>query len=74
MKLSEIRDRTDLELRTLTRQLSEDLYHLRAQRATNQLENTNTIQLVKKDLARALTVMRARELGHEAAKKETETS
>jgi large subunit ribosomal protein L29 len=68
MKTAEIRDRTDGELRVLARQLNEDIYRLRAQRATNQLENTNAIHIAKKDLARVNTIVRARELGREVGK------
>jgi large subunit ribosomal protein L29 len=72
MKIFEIRERKDEELVTLSRQLHEDMYKLRVQKATNQLENTNTPRRTRKDLARVLTVLRARQLGVEAAeKKET---
>ncbi len=70
MKMHEIRERSDNELQTLSRQLQEDLYKLRVQKATNQLENTNAIGRTKKDLARVLTVIEARQRGVEA-KKET---
>jgi large subunit ribosomal protein L29 len=70
MRIAEIRDRSDGELRTLARQLSEDMYKLRAQRATNQLENTSAVRGLKKDLARVLTVTRARELKREDSKRD----
>ena len=41
MRIDEIRERTDEELATLSRQLQEDLYKLRVQKATNQLDDTN---------------------------------
>jgi large subunit ribosomal protein L29 len=69
MKIHEIRERADNELGTLTRQLQEDLYKLRVQKATNQLENTNTPGRTRKDLARVKTVLRARQLGREPSKK-----
>ncbi len=69
MKIHEIRERSDEELGTLSKQLHEDLYKLRVQKATNQLENTNTPGRARKDLARTLTVIRARQLGREATKK-----
>ena len=72
MKIYEIRERTDEELMTLARQLHEDLYKLRVQKATNQLENTNTPRRARKDLARVLSVIRARQMGIEKSqKKET---
>ena len=51
MKVEEIRQRTDEELTTLARQLAEDLYTLRVQRATNQLENTSSLRIKRRDLA-----------------------
>jgi len=72
MKIYEIRERSDEELMTLARQLHEDLYKLRVQKATNQLENTNTPRRARKDLARVLSVIRARQMGIEKSqKKET---
>lgn len=68
MKMSEIRERNDEELSTLLRQLQEDLYRLRVQRATNQLENTSGLNNMRKELARVQTVLQARKLGVEPAK------
>jgi len=70
MKVSEVRERTDEELLTLCRQLEEDLYKLRVQKATNQLEDTNVPRRVQKDLARVRTIINARKLGNEESKKE----
>jgi large subunit ribosomal protein L29 len=68
VKISEIRERTDEELRTLVKQLERDLYKLRVQKATNQLEDTGSVDRLRKDIARALTVLRARELQAQAVK------
>ena len=68
MKMSEIRERTDEELKTLSKQLGEDLYRARVQKATNQLENTGTLRELRRDLARVNTVYRARALGNEESK------
>ncbi|MCA9671274.1 MAG: 50S ribosomal protein L29 [Myxococcales bacterium] len=65
MKVEEIRQRTDEELTTLARQLAEDLYTLRVQRATNQLENTSSLRIKRRDLAKVKTVLRARLIGTE---------
>ncbi len=70
MKPAEIRERTDEELVTLSRQLEEDLYKLRVQKATNQLEDTNAPRRVQKDLARVKTILNARHKGFEETKKE----
>ena len=68
MNASEVRERSDEELRTLVRQLNEDLYKLNVQKATNQLEDTNATRRVRKDIARAETILRARALGLEVKK------
>ena len=68
MKVSEIRDRTDEELKTLGAQLQEDLYLQRVQKATNQLENTASLRRLRRDLARVKTVQQARVKGVEASK------
>ena len=65
MKVEEVRQRTDEELSTLVKQLGEDLYTLRVQRATNQLENTSAIRNKRRDLARVMTVLKARTKGIE---------
>ena len=69
MKLIEIRERTDEELKTLEAQLKEDLYGLRVQKSTNQLENTASLQVLRRDLARVKTVQSARASGIEESKK-----
>lgn len=68
MKVSEIRDRTDEELKTLDAQLQEDFYRQRVQKATNQLENTASLRRLRRDLARVKTVQQARAKGVEAPK------
>ena len=67
MKSSEIRERSDQELGTLIGQLQEDLFKLRVQRATNQLEDTSRLRQLRRDIARANTVLKARTLGLEQA-------
>ena len=49
--MSEIQERTDEELRTLTRQLGEDLYKLRVQKATNQLQDTGSVRRVRRGIS-----------------------
>ncbi len=68
MKIHEVRERSDEELCTLGRQLREDMYKLRVQKATNQLENTNSLRRTRKDLAMVSTVLRARQLKIEEKK------
>lgn len=40
-----------------------ELFNLRFQAATGQIENTGRIKVVKRDIARVMTVLRERELG-----------
>ena len=65
MKASELRDLTVEELQTKLTELKEELFNLRFQLAVNQLENSNRIGAVKKDIARVATVIRQRELAGE---------
>lgn len=57
MKISEIREMTSEQLDAKLKELKEELFNLRFQLAINQLENTNRIGEVKKDIARVLTVL-----------------
>ena len=53
--------------------LKEELFNLRFQHATGQLENTARLKAVKRDIARMYTVLRERELGISQAPAATET-
>ena len=66
MKASELRELTGEELQTKLTELKEELFNLRFQLAVNQLENSNRIGAVKKDIARVSTILRQRELSGEA--------
>ncbi len=66
MKASEIRDLTAEELNTKLGDLKKDLFNLRLQLATNQLDNTNRISEVKHDIARVYTVIREKQLAGKA--------
>ena len=57
MKISEIREMTSEQLDAKLKELKEELFNLRFQLAINQLENTNRIGEVKKDIARVITVL-----------------
>ena len=65
MKASELRELSVEELQTKLTELKEELFNLRFQLAVNQLENSNRIGAVKKDIARVSTVIRQRELAGE---------
>jgi large subunit ribosomal protein L29 len=62
-KAAEVRDLSDDELLTRLREAKEELFNLRFQVATGQLDNNRRLHTVRKDIARIYTVMRERELG-----------
>ena len=62
MKAKEIREMSADELETKIAELKKDLFNLRLQHATNQLDNTNKISEVKRDIARVNTVLRELQL------------
>ncbi len=62
MKAEEIRDLGDNDLSQKLKDSRAELFNLRFQLATGQLDNPNRIVAVKKDLARLLTESRAREI------------
>ena len=59
----ELRGLEDDELVTKLKESKEELFNLRFQSATGQLDNNKRLHTVKKDIARIYTVMRERELG-----------
>lgn len=62
MKANEIREKSQLELQKELSELKSELFKLRFQHATNQLDNPLKLKDVKRDIARVKTVMREREL------------
>ena len=60
---AEIRDLADDELVSRLGEAKEELFNLRFQVATGQLDNNRRLHTVRKDIARIYTVMRERELG-----------
>jgi len=58
-----IRELADDELVLRLRDAKEELFNLRFQVATGQLDNNRRLQTVRRDIARIYTVMRERELG-----------
>jgi large subunit ribosomal protein L29 len=63
MKATEVRKLSDSELEEKLTGLKKDLFFLRMQHATNQLDNPIKIAQVKKDIARVKTVIRQKQLG-----------
>lgn len=60
MKPSEIRALSDAELEAKLKDLKQELFHLRFQLATAQLENPMRIRQVRKDIARVHTILHER--------------
>jgi large subunit ribosomal protein L29 len=59
----ELDELTNVDLETKLRESKEELFNLRFQAATGQLESHGRLRSVKKDIARIYTVVRERELG-----------
>lgn len=62
MKAKLLRDMTKEELSTKLNDLKSELFNLRFQLATGQLDNTAKIQFVKKDIARVKSVLREKDI------------
>ena len=61
MKAKEIRNMSTEELEAKVAELKKDLFFLRMQHATNQLDNPVKISAVKKDIARIKTIIREKQ-------------
>jgi large subunit ribosomal protein L29 len=70
---TEMRQLDDDELVTKLREAKEELFNLRFQAATGQLESHGRLTAARKDIARIYTVMRERELGISSVEAATET-
>ena len=62
MKAKELRELTDEDLNEKAKELGQELFNLRFQKATGQLGNTAIIPKTKRDLARVKTVLRELEI------------
>ncbi|MBA3489818.1 MAG: 50S ribosomal protein L29 [Longispora sp.] len=62
-KAAEVREISDEELRTRLAEAKAELFNLRVQAATGQLDNNRRLQVVRREVARIYTIMRERELG-----------
>jgi large subunit ribosomal protein L29 len=60
---AELREQSTEELTTKLREAKAELFNLRVQSATGQLDNNRRLQTVRKEIARIYTIMRERELG-----------
>jgi large subunit ribosomal protein L29 len=62
MKAAELRELTAEELEAKLAEAKAELFNLRFQLATNQLDNTAGLRLVRREIARIATVMREQEI------------
>lgn len=62
MKVSDIREKTQAELQKELEELKSELFKLRFQLVTNQLENPMKLKDVKKSIAQVKTIIREREI------------
>ncbi len=62
MKARELKEMSEAELRQKEKEVTEELFNLKFQHATGQLENTERLPQVRKDLARVKTVLRQKEI------------
>ena len=69
---AELRELHDDELETRLREAKEELFNLRFQMATGQLDNNRRLRAVRHDIARIYTILRERELGLSVAPTEAE--
>jgi large subunit ribosomal protein L29 len=69
---AELRELTDEELVLRVREAKEELFNLRFQMATGQMDNNRRLRSVRHDIARIYTIMRERELGLSAAPDEND--
>jgi large subunit ribosomal protein L29 len=60
---SELRELGSEDLSTKLREAKAELFNLRVQSATGQLDNNRRLQIVRREIARIYTIMRERELG-----------
>ena len=67
VKAAELRELSDQDLISRLREAKAELFNLRVQGATGQLDNHRRLQVVRRDIARIYTIMRERELGLSAA-------
>ena len=62
MEMRKMREMTEAELTTEVKKLKQELFNLRFQHVTGQLENPIKMRDIKKDIARVKTVLREKEI------------
>ena len=63
VRAKELRDLSDVELDTRLVEAKEELFNLRFQMATGQLDNYRRLRELRRDIARIRTILRQRQLG-----------
>ena len=71
--ITNLNEKTNAEIEGFLKKSKEELFNLRFQAATGQLDNTARLKAVKHDIARMYTVLRERELGISQEPEATET-
>lgn len=66
-------EKSDEELEGFLKKSKEEMFNLRFQLATGQLDNTARLSVVKRDIARIYTLLRERELGISQSPQSTDT-
>jgi len=69
MRANELRELSDSELAEKLAEFKKELFNLRFQNVTGQLDNYKRLKQVRKDIARVLTVQRERELAAEGSQR-----
>jgi large subunit ribosomal protein L29 len=67
---TELRELSEEDLLVRLKEAKAELFNLRVQTATGQLDNNRRLQTVRREIARIYTIMRERELGLSAAPSE----
>ncbi len=62
-RAAELRELADEDLVMKLREAKAELFNLRVQGATGQLDNNRRLQVIRREIARIYTIMRERELG-----------
>ena len=69
MKASELREMTQDEIRRKLAELRDEQFKLKLRRSTEELPNPLRLRLLRRDVARCLTVLRAKEIDAESTEK-----
>lgn len=70
MKAQELREMTEEELTNKVKELNNELFNLKFQSATGQIENPMSVRSVRREIARIKTILKEKELGINSTKGE----